>query len=78
MFYSGLVDGVSPAGILVRFQHEGTVATTSGEDTSITIQPLTPGTNYLFRVSAISERGKGMEIDKEAQTEGVRSSLGKG
>lgn len=77
MFYSGLVDGVSPAGTLVRFEHEGTVATPAGTATSITIQPLTPGTPYFFKVSAISDRGQGMEIDIEAQTEDVTSYFGK-
>ena len=43
------------------------MATSSG--TSIKISQLIPGTNYLFRVSAITQRGRGAEISHVSQTE---------
>lgn len=76
MFFSGLVDGVSPAGHLVRFEHERTISTATGTDTAITIQPLTPATTYLLRVSAMTERGPGMDVSIEAQTTAVDSNFG--
>ncbi len=73
VFYSGLVDGVSPSGTLVRFEHEGSTQT---PDRRITVQPLTPATIYYFKVSAITERGPGREVNIKAQTAGVDSDLG--
>ena len=72
--FSGLVDGVSPGGVLVRFAHEGTVIT---RDTTIKIQPLTPATNYRFIVSAITERGRGSEVSIEAHTARADTDFGK-
>jgi hypothetical protein len=75
VLYSGWVTGSSPAGFLVRFRHEG-IVTTAGTDTSVTIKPLTPGTSYTFRVSAVSTRGEGMEIGVNATTASARLSFG--
>lgn len=73
MFYSSLVDGVSPEGTLVRFSHEGTVTTPTNK---ITVQPLTPQSPYLFKISAVTPRGLGMEIIAEANTTQVDSDFG--
>ena len=59
---------------MLRFAHEGTVST---RNTSIRIQPLTPATNYRFTVSAIVERGRGSEVNIEAQTAEAGTSFGK-
>ena len=60
----------------MSFKHNGTV-TTAGTATSVTINPLTPGTVYRFRVSAISSRGEGMGVDlPNVTTAQARSDLG--
>ena len=72
--YSAQVDWRSPKGTLVRFMDSGKVTTTG---TSIKISQLIPGTSYLFRVSANTERGRGAEIDFVSQTERPQSDKGR-
>lgn len=73
MFYSGKVDGISPKGTLVRFNHEGIVTTPINE---IVVEPLTPSTSYLFKVSAVAPRGEGMEVIFQAETDEVDFEFG--
>lgn len=73
MVYSATIEGVSPKGTLIQFTHEGTVRTLNP---GITIQPLTPQSSYIFKVSAITSRGQGREITVEADTSNVDSEFG--
>ena len=59
--YSADVEWRSHNGNLVQFEHTGE-ARVSG--TSIKVSPLISGTNYLFKVSAITLRGRGEEVTK--------------
>lgn len=43
---------------------------------SIKVSPLIPGTSYLFRVSAITERGRGAEVGLVSQTSRPQSDAG--
>ena len=49
--------------------------TTTG--TTITVSQLIPGTRYLFRVSAVTQNGRGAEMNLESQTETAQSDDGK-
>ena len=51
-------------------------ATTIG--TTIKISQLIPGTSYLFRVSAITQKGRGAEMNLVSQTERPQSDNGEG
>ena len=50
-------------------------ATTTG--TSNTISQLIPGTSYQFRVLAVTQKGRGAEMNLISQTEGAQSDNGK-
>jgi chitodextrinase len=49
-------------------------ATTTG--TTITISQLIPGTSYLFRISAVTQKGRGAEMNIVSQTERAQSDNG--
>ena len=59
MTYIGEVDWRSPSYDLVQFEDSGEISVT---DTTVTISPLFPGTNYLIRVSAVTQKGRGAEV----------------
>ena len=64
--YSGEVEWRSPDGILVQFEDRGeTNATTN----SLKVSALVPGTTYTFKVSAISQSGRGAEAVIDAETQ---------
>ena len=52
----------------------GKATTTS---TTIKISQLIPGTSYLFRVSAVTQKGRGAEMNLMSQTEIAQSDNGK-
>ena len=74
MAYIGEVDWISPGyGELVTFEDSGEISVT---DTTVTVSPLIPATNYLIRVSAVTQSGRGAEVTRYGTT---RTSLdGKG
>ena len=72
--YTAMIDGVSPGGNLVSFRHENTL--TNVQENQITIQPLTPGITYEFRVSAMTSRGQGGEALVSGQTLQPESEYG--
>lgn len=53
--------------------HEGNTTT---EANTIVLQPLTPLSNYLIKVSALTPRGQGEEAIIEANTGRVDSQYG--
>ena len=60
MAYIGEVEWISP-GELVMFEDSGEISVT---DTTVTVSPLIPGTNYLIRVSAVTQSGRGAEVTR--------------
>lgn len=68
-----MIEGTSPGGTLVKFRHEGTVNTTAN---SITVEPLTPQSSYLFKISTITDRGQGAEYSITSETDSVGSDFG--
>ena len=71
--YSGQVDWRSPKGTLVRFIDSGETTSTG---TSAKVSQLIPGTSYSFRVSAITDRGRGAEVALVSQTDRPQSDKG--
>ena len=66
MTYVGEVAWRSPGyDQLVQFEDSGEISVT---DTSATISPLVPGTNYLVRVSAVTQNGRGAEVTRYGTT----------
>ena len=59
MTYFGEVQWRSPGNNLVQFEDSGEISVT---DTTVTVSPLVPGTNYLIRVSAVTPSGRGAEV----------------
>lgn len=66
---------MSPNGARIHFSHEGTVNSSTNED-EVTVQPLTPQSPYVLKLSAITPRGQGEEIVVEANTAKVESEFG--
>ena len=54
-------------GTLVQFTESGNVKIDSSM-TRVSVFPLTPGTSYQFRVSALTTQGSGEEIVTRSQT----------
>ena len=52
----------------------GKATTTS---TTIKISQLIPGTSYMFRVSAVTQKGRGAEMNLVSQTERAQADSGK-
>ena len=44
---------------MIQFEDSGE---TTVNDTSVTLSPLIPGTNYQIKVSAVTLRGRGEEV----------------
>ena len=65
MVYVGEVDWRRPSYDLVQFEDSGEMSVT---DTTVTISPLFPGTNYLIRVSAVTQSGRGAEVTRYGTT----------
>ena len=57
--YSGEVEWISPEDVYVRFEDRGE---TNSSINSIKISALVPGTTYTFKVSAITQSGRGAEV----------------
>ena len=57
--YFGEIQWRSPGNNLVQFEDSGEISVT---DTTVTVSPLIPGTNYLIRVSAVTPSGRGAEV----------------
>ena len=55
----------SPGYDLVQFEDSGEILVT---DTTVTVSPLIPGTNYLIRVSAVTQSGRGAEVTRYGTT----------
>jgi hypothetical protein len=71
--YIGEVDWRSPGDDqLVQFEDSGEISD-SVADKTVTVSPLVPGTNYFFRVSAVTQSGRGAEVTRYGTT---RTSLG--
>ena len=65
MTYFSEVEWRSPGNNLIRFRDSGKITVT---DTTVTISPLVPGTNYLIKVSAVTQSGRGAEVTRYATT----------
>ena len=76
MEYSATVDGRSPDGNVISYVHDGN-STTPSDVTSFTIEPLVPQTSYLIKVSAITNRGEGMQVITSGTTSNANSMFGK-
>ena len=63
--YSGNVQWRSPEGVLISFEDANEVTTT---DNRIAITALVPGTIYTFKISAVTESGRGTEVMVTGQT----------
>ena len=74
VFYSARIDGVSPEGTLIDFTHEGTTTTPTN---IVVLEPLTPQSSYLIKISAITPRGRGEEVTLVTETDNVDSQYGK-
>ena len=59
MAYVGEVDWSSSDYDLIQFEDSGEISVT---DTTVIVSPLIPGTNYLIRVSAVTQSGRGAEV----------------
>ena len=69
MTYYSKVEWKSSGNNLVQFEDSGEISVT---DTTVTISPLVPGTNYFIRVSTVTQSGRGTEVTRYATT---RTSL---
>ena len=67
--YVGEVDWISSGYDLFQYEDSGEISTTG---TTVTVFPLIPGTNYLIRVSAVTQSGRGAEVTQYGTT---RTSL---
>ena len=61
---------------LVQFTESGNV-TIDSSMTSVRVSPLTPGTSYQFRLSAITSEGPGEEIRISDETNSPQDDSGK-
>ena len=59
MTYISEVTWWSPTSNLVQFEDSGEISVTGA---TVTVSPLFPGTNYLIRVSAVTQKGRGAEV----------------
>ena len=65
MAYIGEVDWISPGYDELVILDSGEISVT---DTTVTVSPLIPGTNYLIRVSAVTQSGRGAEVTRYGTT----------
>ena len=61
---------------LVQFTEYGNVTIDSSK-TTVRVSPLTPGTSYQFRLSAITSEGPGEEIGISGETDSPQDDSGK-
>ena len=73
--YTAVVEGRSPLGNLISFMHDGTSTSISNVN-KITVQPLIPQTNYLFKVAALTTGGEGMQVRANGLTNDAASEFG--
>ena len=66
VIYSGEVEWRSPKGVLVQFVDYGATNVATND---IKVSALVPGTAYMFKVSVISQSGRGAEAIIDAQTQ---------
>ena len=64
--YSADVEWSSPEGVLVLFKDSGEATATTNR---IKVSALIPGTTYQFRVSAVTQSGRGAEVGIVGQTQ---------
>ena len=64
--YSARVEYRSPEGVLVIFEDSGNITAMMNR---ITVRALVPGSNYQFRVSAVTSSGRGAEVSIAGQTQ---------
>lgn len=76
MSYSASVDWTNPAGTLVQITEAGNLMVDSSM-TMVTVSPLTPGTSYQFRLSAVTTKGTGEEIGISDETSPPQKDSGK-
>lgn len=67
VFYRADVSWYSPDETLVQFSESNT-KTVPSEVTSTTVSQLLPDTEYYFRVSAVTEYGRGAEVAVSTMT----------
>ena len=70
--YSAEVQWRSPKSVLVLFEDSNKVIATVNR---IKISALVPGTTYQFRVSAVTESGRGAEVSVIGQTLSSQGNL---
>ena len=54
-----MVEWTSGTGVFTSFQERGQ---RTGDNTSLTISPLTPSTEYIFQVAMVTPEGPGAEV----------------
>ena len=54
-----MVEWTSAAGVFTSFQERGQK---TSDNTSLTISPLTPSTEYVFQVAMVTPEGQGAEV----------------
>ena len=64
--YSGVVEWTSASGVFTSFQEHGHKVS---DNTSLTISPLTPSTEYVFQVAMVTLEGQGAEVRTVVTTE---------
>ena len=70
MSYTASIEERSRGGTLIQFEESGEVTTPF---TTVTVSPLTPSTNYRFRVAAVTMRGQGEEAIQYKTTDSAPS-----
>ena len=68
--YTASIEERSLGGTLIQFEESGEVTTPF---TTVTVSPLTPSTNYRFRVAAVTVRGQGEEAIQYQTTDSAPS-----
>ena len=61
-----MVEWTSAAGVFTSFQERGQK---TSDNTSLTISPLTPSTEYVFHVAMVTPEGQGAEVRTVVTTE---------
>ena len=71
--YTASIEERSRGGTLIQFEESGEMTSPFAR---AVVSPLTPSTNYRFRVAAVTERGQGEEIIRNRRTESAPSGGG--
>ena len=72
--YFAQVEGRSPLGNLIDYMHEERSIHT-GNVIEVRLQPLIQHTNYLLKVAALTDRGKGMQVRTTGITNNATSEF---